>query len=426
MAGSILLLRCLLVAGLASPALAVDRAQTPAKPSSMAKIQEDPLLIYLAKSEPGACGEGCSEWIAAEGSFDKGSAERLRVFLKRIKNSKLPVYFNSPGGFEGEGIKIGRILRQRGMTAGVARTVPVACRASNDAACREARHSAQPVAARWVSLNADCNSSCVYALIGAKVRDVPAGARIGVHASKLVEMTYGGRAIDLTSDKLPAAVRMKIASLRNVPREYVREMGIDAGLTEVITRTPNERMQVLTRAEITRFGIDKRLRHETGWMLMEGKSDPTLVKLAVNLSDGHEPATAISVFRIICRPGGQIAADFYRSMWPDDRAASATARFVVGGRTTEFARNGGTMKGDSIEPGTELFRHFTTTHARFFDEAATQDSLEIVETVKAADKAVERGVTLSTAGLTAGLSGLRGVCRDIERPSPEEIAARAL
>ena len=209
-----------------------------------------------------------------------------------------------------------------------------------------------------------------------------------------------------------------------MPREYVREMGIDAGLSEIIARTPNERMQVPTRAEVSRFGIDKRSRHETGWMLVEGKSDPTLVKLAVHVSD--QQATAVSVLRIICRPGGQIAADFYRSTLPDDRSASATARFVVGGRATEFARNGGTMKGDSIEPGTELFRHFTTTHARFFDEAATQESLEIVETVQAADKPVDRGVTLSTAGLPAALNDLRGVCRGVERPSAEEQLARTL
>ena len=426
MAGTILLLRCLLVAGLASPALAGERsaAVAAAKPAQMAKIQEDPLLIYVAKAEVGACGEGCSEWIAAEGSFDKGSAERLRTFLKQIKNAKLPIYFNSPGGYEGEGIKIGRLLRQRGMTAGVARTMPSACHSQNETACRDAKHSAQPVAARWVSLGANCNSSCVYALIGAKVRDVPAGARIGVHASKLVEMIYNGREVDLTSDHLPAAIKARIAILRNVPREYVREMGIDAGLSEIIARTPNERMQVPTRAEVSRFGIDKRSRHETGWMLVEGKSDPTLVKLAVHVSD--QQARAVSVLRIICRPGGQIAADFYRSTLPDDRSASATARFVVGGRATEFARNGGTMKGDSIEPGTELFRHFTTTHARFFDEAATQESLEIVETVQAADKPVDRGVTLSTAGLPAALNDLRGLCRGVERPSAEEQLARTL
>ena len=144
MAGTILLLRCLLVAGLASPALAGERsaAVAAAKPAQMAKIQEDPLLIYVAKAEVGACGEGCSEWIAAEGSFDKGSAERLRTFLKQIKNAKLPIYFNSPGGYEGEGIKIGRLLRQRGMTAGVARTMPSVprlprCQAFG-AACRRA------------------------------------------------------------------------------------------------------------------------------------------------------------------------------------------------------------------------------------------------------------------------------------------------
>ncbi len=423
-AGGTWLLRCLLLAGLsailASPALAVEGGKggaaggtrsPPARPSPVAKIQDDPLLFYLAKAEPGACGEGCSEWIAVEGSFDKGAADRLRGFLRQQKNPKLPIYFNSPGGYESEGLKIGRLLRERGMTAGVARTVPAACISVSDEACRAVKRSAQAVAARWVSFNATCNSSCVYALIGAKVREVPAGARIGVHSSKLVEMTYNGRAIDLSSDRLPSAVKARIATLQTVPRSYVREMGIDAGLNEVISRTPYERIQVLSRAEIAKFGIDKRTRHETGWMVVASRaSAPTIVKVVTSTDEGRANAPDVALMRLRCFQNDRIGAEFYHRMSPDEHDKVAAAKFSVAGRSTAFLSAGSVISGEALDPGASLFRYVTATAPRFFDEAATQATFDIIESVTVRGAAAGRTVTFSTAGLSDALKHLRDAC----------------
>jgi len=77
------------------------------------------MVFYLAKGEPDSCGSGCSEWIAAEGRIDESSTQRLRALLTRTGKRKLPIFFHSKGGVAGPAREIGRLLRERTMTAGV-------------------------------------------------------------------------------------------------------------------------------------------------------------------------------------------------------------------------------------------------------------------------------------------------------------------
>ena len=56
------------------------------------------MIFFVAKGEPNACGPGCSEWIAAEGTIDSGAPKRLRAFLKGLGKRKLPMFLHSPGG----------------------------------------------------------------------------------------------------------------------------------------------------------------------------------------------------------------------------------------------------------------------------------------------------------------------------------------
>src|SRR4051812_26542185 len=96
-----------------------------APPASVAvDLLKKPMVFYVAKGEPNACGLGCNEWIAAEGTFALAVAARLRAFLSKQRNRNLPIYFYSPGGLADHALSVGRILRERGMTAGVSRTLP--------------------------------------------------------------------------------------------------------------------------------------------------------------------------------------------------------------------------------------------------------------------------------------------------------------
>src|SRR5262245_49627777 len=37
----------------------------------IAKLKQRPLVMFVARGEPNACGPGCSAWIAVEGTIDK-------------------------------------------------------------------------------------------------------------------------------------------------------------------------------------------------------------------------------------------------------------------------------------------------------------------------------------------------------------------
>src|SRR5436309_13845539 len=87
---------------LTSAAGAEGDAAIRAREQAIRMMQRQPMIFFVAKSERGACGPGCSEWIAAEGDFDAGAAQRLRDVLVSLNGRDLPIFFNSPGGIIGE------------------------------------------------------------------------------------------------------------------------------------------------------------------------------------------------------------------------------------------------------------------------------------------------------------------------------------
>ena len=107
---------------------AAAQAKTPGKRAAAIPLK-NPMVFYLAQGDPNSCGPGCDQWIAAEGAIAHGTAERMRAFLKRqgSKAGKLPIYFNSPGGITTESLAMGRLMRERGITGRVARTIPQVC-----------------------------------------------------------------------------------------------------------------------------------------------------------------------------------------------------------------------------------------------------------------------------------------------------------
>jgi len=218
--------------------------------------QRTPLRFFLARGD-NACGPGCSAWIAAEGYFDLGSAQRLQAFVRRLGGRKVPIYFHSPGGIQAQALAIGRMLRARGMTAGVGRTVPVEC-AMSGAACRGASRSGGALAAELRTAEATCSSACVYALVGAAVRQVGAGARLGVHASKLVRIYRDGRVRAAAQDDLSPREQAHITSFNAELKSYLRAMGVDRSLFEAVMKVPPEQVRYLSSDEIARFGIERR------------------------------------------------------------------------------------------------------------------------------------------------------------------------
>src|SRR5215467_13722128 len=175
-----------------------------------------PLVFYVARAT-GGCGEGCDEWIAAEGGFDLGSADRFRAFLRKFPGHAPPIYFQSPGGIQEEAIAIGRLMHERGMTAGVARTLPFGCAPGKESGerCLALKRSGQPVAAELRSTGASCSSACVYALLVARTGD-------------------DGRLAEATSEL----------------KDYVVEMGVDVALIDTAFKIKFNDARFLSRNEI--------------------------------------------------------------------------------------------------------------------------------------------------------------------------------
>ena len=120
-----------------------------------------PMVFYVAKGAPNACGPGCDRWIAAEGQVDAAAAPRFSRFLRQLRNRNLPMYFSSPGGNLDQALAIGAMLRERPGVARVARTVVQECgfEAQDGDACIKLKLSGRELHGDLWTRGAMCNSA---------------------------------------------------------------------------------------------------------------------------------------------------------------------------------------------------------------------------------------------------------------------------
>jgi hypothetical protein len=234
--------------------------------SAVEKTNRDPMVIFIAEGPPNSCGPGCNRWIAAEGSFDQKSAQRVVEFLDRHRELRLPIYFHSEGGFVNNAIEIAQHLRRLRMRAGIARTAIQQC--AGTATSQDCRRLIEktPNLASQLRLNEGlCASACVYAFVGASSRDVSAGARIGVHANTLTRHTNKG---------LMAISPAQLTSTESWHRElhaqrawqHVIQMGVDPNLVVLAQKIDPRNIRLLSQDELVRLGIVTRDRFESPWI----------------------------------------------------------------------------------------------------------------------------------------------------------------
>jgi hypothetical protein len=271
--------------------VAAQRAPLPAAPPSKPATPETsawlppPIVFFLAKGDANACGVGCSEWIAADGTIDSGADERLRALLKKLGGRKLPIFFHSPGGAVPTGLAIGRLMRQRGLTAGVGWTVPAGCdpKQQIEPACDKLKRSGRDLVAVLDTGHTMCNSSCVYALVGAAVREVGAGVELGVHSSaisftrKLIDGQ--GHVTTMPTHVAPTVERKALESGYTTIAAYLREMGISQDLLAAARGVAFSQLHLLTRDQIVAFGIDRRETVEGMWLFVDQTSGPSALKV---------------------------------------------------------------------------------------------------------------------------------------------------
>jgi hypothetical protein len=407
---SVLAFAILIVAASTGTALA-QRTLEHAKPALPKKGEKlPPMAFFIAKGEPNACGAGCSEWIAADGSIDRKAGERLQDLIGKTGKRALPVYFHSAGGSVGGAVQIGRVMLRNDMRAGVGRTIPQGCNPAQerDAACDAIKRSGRALTAELRTVRTLCVSSCVYALVGANRREVAAGARLGVHAMVLGEFDKDGAVIGRkkSAPTPESAERLKLAY--KGLETYLLLMGIDRRLVEAAAAIPPERLRYLSRDEIARFGIDARDFHESRWTVDEGPPGPLVVVKFVTQARGDPKQFRTTKIELACDRPREIRVTFSRELAATDKVAS----IAVSARGGDFVlppRRGKPIRGyNDIEMEDRLAR----VPLAFFEEAAAGEAIELTEApdISALDKPPRR-IKLSTAGLKGAIEVLGKRCR---------------
>ena len=392
----------LLVAAFASSAFAQAGAS-----ASDANLLKRPMVFYLAKGGPNACGPGCSEWIAAEGQFDVGAPNRLRVLLARHRGKNLPIYFQSSGGLGAQAMQIGRLLRERGMTAGVSRTIPEGCRDVDEKACWSLKQVAGQVLAAELRSVSGCNSACVLALIGAKVRHVPPGARVGVHASRLVTVQASGGVVTARAKES----RKRLAEIAAQHRKHMISMGINTRLLDIALSVPHEQARYLSRDEIVKFGIDAREFQESTWTAVETPTKKlVVVKFIVEAKGEKRDEYRTSVIQLSCGGPVRVALTYFRGLASEEVGKPAKLSISNGRRELDFSQTGASRKIDAFDNGGLFASSFDYVPYDYFDDAVANGGIDIAQSSPMARSASPRILKFSEQGLSDAIQKLRSNC----------------
>ena len=269
-----------------------------------------------------------------------------------------------------------------------------------------------------------CNSSCVYALIGAAVREVAAGARIGVHEIALGRNDGRGmpEAMDRKSLSQEQLKQLRAEEARLT--RYIGEMGIDKALFEAAAQIRHERVRYLSLDEIARFGIDRREFQESRWMVDEGPPGTTaVVKFVVEAkasgkgseegrsdkgSDkGSEPKQfRTTLIRLTCGRPGEFRVQYSRELAPP---RTRRHRLAVTTSSDAFVLAPARDKPMLGYNDVMIDDRFARVPAAFFAEAG--DAIEVRQVPKADAGKASPPTRLSTHGLPAAIGALTQQCR---------------
>jgi hypothetical protein len=312
-----------LIGGPTSAAPAARSAPSPAARPALKAGPAPPMVFYVVKGAPDACGRGCDSWIAAEGQIDSGAALRFRKFWTKVRDRKLPIYFSSPGGNLDQALAMGTMLRERPVVARVARTVVRECgfEAQNGDVCVKLKQSGRELHGDLWTRNAMCNSACPYLILGAATREIAPDALLAVHSPKVVAHFRNG--VPTPQMQAEANARGRERADRMI-KEYIAKMGVEMGLLVLARTVKFEDMHVLTRDEIVRFGIDMRPLTQTAWTL-EAAARPFARKLAVAKRENGASFRTME-WRLFCENKDRARLMFLREV---DQGPAGTSTVIV-------------------------------------------------------------------------------------------------
>jgi hypothetical protein len=165
------------------------------------------------------CGKSCRAWISAVGFITEHTADDFEVFANDNNVRGATIVLDSEGGSVLAALALGRAIRRFDMTTTVGRTIVLP---SNDDG---------PTAK--LSPDADCQSMCVFLLLGGTRRYVPPEARVLVHMIWLGDKSKHAQDESYTAEEL-GLVEHDIGSIVR----YTVEMGGAIELLETALRVP--------------------------------------------------------------------------------------------------------------------------------------------------------------------------------------------
>jgi hypothetical protein len=215
-------------------AAGLAQAQTPQRPPAGGIVSPDAMIFYVARGAAGACGPGCSEWIAAEGTVRWDTYKRLLAILDRQAGHKFPVVIHARGESDlNVATSLGRILRDRGIDTTAGSTEVEACNGKTEVECFELKRPGGPLDARLNLSDTRCDLACVLVLAGGVHRNLPPGTRM-----ILTGMFIYNRLAPNVSDQHREGLTARFGEQF---RLYLREMGVEPELLDIIDRNPEPR-----------------------------------------------------------------------------------------------------------------------------------------------------------------------------------------
>ena len=224
--------------GIFAVGFAQAQAPTPDRPPVGGIGQlPDAMIFYVARGTVGACGPGCSEWIAAEGTVLWDTHKRLINILDRTAGRKLPVVIHTRGDSDViVAMSLGRILRSRGIDATMGPSEVEACRGKSEADCFALKRLGGPLDAKLKLPQYPCDFACVLILAGGVHRTLPAGARVMLTGFYV----YNRLAPNLSKDERVGLT----ARYDEMFRVYLRQMGVETELMDIVDKTSSVRRRI--------------------------------------------------------------------------------------------------------------------------------------------------------------------------------------
>lgn len=209
----------------------------------------DAMIFYVAHGRSGACGPGCSDWIAAEGVIYWDTHKRLLAILDRTAGQKLPVVIDSHGKANlNVAVSLGRILREHGVTTTAGPTQVFACEKETQEPCFERKRRGGPLEARVDFSKAVCDFACILMLAGGVERSLAGGTKV-----LLTPVHIGNRMGLNVSEEVREGQTTRFGEQY---RNYLLRMGVDPHLMNIVEEIPERSRPVaLPPAEWLRLRI---------------------------------------------------------------------------------------------------------------------------------------------------------------------------